>query len=99
MSLLQSVSKGNSDNDCSKEDSRVYVQYSCDFKDIVKSQQMKGLFVACVAILSSSVMYLGIYYGQEKAKMEYALWDLSTATVADYAVQVTITESIWKKWL
>jgi len=39
-----------------------------------------------------------IFYLKQEAKFEYQQWDANTATAADFAVQIEITDTMWKKF-
>ena len=62
ISMMDQFDFGNTDSKCTKPNAKVYLQYVCDYKEITKDQQKIGLLIACVTILSSTLMYLGIYY-------------------------------------
>ena len=54
--------------------------------------------ITCMAILAATVMYLTIYYVQEKALMDYRIWDIHTVTVADFSCQISISKEVWASW-
>jgi len=77
----------------------MYIQYACDFAELKESQQRIGLYVACTSVIIGWLWCLMIFYSKEKAEMEFKMWDMNTATAADFTVQLTITPGIYHKWL
>jgi hypothetical protein len=76
----------------------MYIQFACDFDDLKLSQCRIGLYVACTSVIVGWIWLLAIYYQQENTDIDFKVWDMNTATAADYTVQITITKKIWDSW-
>jgi hypothetical protein len=70
----------------------------CDYKDVIVDRQLAGLYVALFACLSSFFFYYVIHMASVKSKIDELSWDLKTATVADFSIELVIPEQVWDKW-
>lgn len=75
-------------SDCVSDLSTVYIQYTCDFKDVYKQSQKVGAFVAMIMVISCWAFNCTIYYLKKSSKLQYKNWDVKSVTVADFTVQI-----------
>jgi hypothetical protein len=55
--------------------------------------------VVSIGCFAMSVYILAVYYLQYTAKLDYAKWDISTTTAADFTAEMTITDEMWNELL
>ena len=51
-----------------------------------------------ITIMSAWTFLFAIYHCQFTSNMEDTQWDLLTATVADFTVQLTLTSDMWREF-
>lgn len=61
--------------------------------------KIKGLNIACVAILATLIWLSEIYATEVRDKLNSVFYDLATITTSDFTIEVKLTETVWKKWL
>ncbi len=71
-----------------KDTSRLYIQYSCSFEDMVKSQQRKGLYIGCSMMIICIFYSVSLKFMRTSADFEQVEWDVKTTTSSDFAVIV-----------
>jgi hypothetical protein len=83
---------------CTDENTKVFLQYNCDLGADTYHNQKVGVLVAFLGMtMCLSYSYL-IYYLRRASELNFKKWDVSSVTTADFTVQVTIREEIWKCW-
>jgi len=80
------------------DQTRVYMQFVCDFEDLKKTNQLKGLYISLTSIVSCFFYSYVIYYKRVSSEIEEKQWDLSTVTTADFTVDIEIPKEVWPKW-
>ena len=83
---------------CYSDFAQIYIQYSCDFEDVILSQNMKGLIVTISGIIVCCVFRFSIYYRRTMSDIDANIWDYDTVTTADFAVQINLTNRMWSNW-
>ena len=84
---------------CKSKNSNVYMQYTCEFEDDNVSHQKEALCIALTTIIISLVFRFFLHLLQKEVQLDSAKYDFKFLTTADYAIQITITESLWKQWM
>ena len=51
-----------------------------------------------IMVISCWAFNCTIYYLKKSSKLQYKNWDVKSVTVADFTVQIQITEKIWDQW-
>jgi len=97
LDLVSFVDKSAEDS-CTSRFSKIYIQYHCDFEDIVKKNQEVSLLTACIGILACFLYRFLIYFLRISSSLSMKKWDLKTVTAADWTVCIEIPDSIWKEW-
>ena len=77
---------------------QIYMQYVCDEEDTIKEKQLIGLSIAFLAMLMSFGFILAMNYLKDKMHLDNEEWDIENTTLADYSVEITISEEHWHKW-
>ena len=83
---------------CVSDFAKIYIQYNCDFSDLVGEQQNLMMLITFTIFIVGGLFSYMIYYLQISAQLNYKLWDMKLKTVADFTVQLTITQDIWQAW-
>ena len=91
LNIIQYLIDDQERKNCSSDFAQVYLQYSCDFEDIMLSQNMKGLIVTISGIIVCIIFRFSIYFRRTMSDIDANIWDIDTVTTADFAVQVNLT--------
>jgi len=84
--------------DCNYKETKIYIQYSCDFNEEEAYQRKVGLHAAFIGLVACFIYSYVIYHTRKSAAINYKIWDMNTVTAADFTVEVGIPPIIWRKW-
>jgi len=72
----------------------------CELDDLaIKRNHEVAIFIVFIGIIMTLFYLQVLNYLEKVAKVDYKIWDLNTCTVADYSVELQLTEQVWQTYL
>jgi len=85
---------------CYNDSALIFTQVKCFEEDSWKFMKRHiSLGFACLGLFGCSIYLVIFYYRLLSNYLDFKLWDMKTATVNDFALELKITDEIWDDFI
>lgn len=85
--------------DCTHRNAHFFIQFMCVHStDSLSLRYFHGTLIGSVAIFTSFLVLIMIYFLRRKLALDQIEWDVQTVTPGDYTVQIPISEEQYMEY-